>query len=508
MLVLAIAPAALAQSAAAPPDVLGRAAWEYSLDGGKTFAPRPPMLPPATKVHVLARATFTPRGPDWFADARDYAALELHTGLAHSWPAIFRLNDRPIRPPLEGMIYRVIPAIDPHMLRDGPNVLAAEITAINGHSRPVSLEFAPRLTGRDATDLQIRTGPILGAFGKDWLTVTARTNLPAKARVTVVTFGGRKAEAASQTASALHRLRVSGLGDPWKQYTLRVETDQAFRTVGASRRRPPDKPDAIRFAVVGDSRTDPNAWSAVAAAIRAAGPELVIHTGDAVSRGINDWEWDEEFFTPAGTLFAEAPVLLAWGNHEENSPLGAELLYSPSPDGRGRNWSQAAGPVRLIAVDGAADFSAGSDNARWLEKELAAAEEPFVFVFDHYPAWTSGMHGATDAEGRPAEAGVRHARQVILPLLEKYRAAALVSGHDHFYERSELPGGVVQIITAGGGAPLRRKVSEAVRRNPHSTTFASVLHFCVFEVTPEECRMRVLAVDGKEIDQRTWRPRK
>ena len=62
---------------------------------------------------------------------------------------------------------------------------------------------------------------------------------------------------------------------------------------------------------------------------------------------------------------------------------------------------------------------------------------------------------------------VRQARQTIVPLLRKYKATAYICGHDHCYERSELPGGVSHVISGGAGAPLRQKMPTAAAQNPY-----------------------------------------
>jgi hypothetical protein len=265
----------------------------------------------------------------------------------------------------------------------------------------------------------------------------------------------------------------------------------------------------LRFAALGDNRTNPQDWAKVAGAVVKAKPDLVVHTGDLVASGRDDWQWDQECFGPAKGLFAAIPCFPVIGNHEENSPLYGELFYSPTADGRGSNWTHRIGKILLIGIDSGKEWSTGGECAKWLEAQLAGAKDAnFIFLASHDPAWTSGTHGSLGPDGRPSERAVRQFQDVVFPLLAKYRATAMIVGHDHFYERSEPPGGVTQIITGGAGAPLRQKAENAAKQNPYSKAFASTLHYCLLEVDETTCTMKAFDLEGKTIDSRTWEARK
>jgi hypothetical protein len=96
---------------------------------------------------------------------------------------------------------------------------------------------------------------------------------------------------------------------------------------------------------------------------------------------------------------------------------------------------------------------------------------------------------------------------VILPLLAKYRATAMIAGHDHNYQRSEPPEGVTVIVTGGAGAPLYEKSQEAEKQNPYSQAFAAVLHYCLFVIEGDACTMQALTPEGETLDTRIWRAR-
>ncbi len=150
----------------------------------------------------------------------------------------------------------------------------------------------------------------------------------------------------------------------------------------------------------------------------------------------------------------------------------------------------------FIGIDGAQDWTASSTNLKWIETALKESRESFIFVFSHYPPWSSGSHGVI------RERTSIEARDNILPLMKKYRATAFIAGHDHDYERSEPPDGVTVIVSGGAGAPLYPKVP--LWQNPHSKVFEMKHHFCLFSIDGNRCTMQALTPEGTLLDTKTW----
>ena len=198
---------------------------------------------------------------------------------------------------------------------------------------------------------------------------------------------------------------------------------------------------------MGDSRTHPKDWARVADAVVKANPSLVVFTGDMVTDGREDRQWDEEFFGAARPYFASIPTFYVIGNHEEQSPLLGTLVPVAGRD----HWKATVAGVLFIGIDGGQVWTAKSANVKWIDDTLQASHERFIFVFSHYPPWSSGYHG-TMHERTSIEP-----RENILPLMKKYHATAFISGHDHDYERSEPPDGVTCIVSGGAGRRSIRK---------------------------------------------------
>jgi 3',5'-cyclic AMP phosphodiesterase CpdA len=508
-------------AASQPAELLAGAIWQYSADGGATFSSQWP-AEATGKVSMIAKAGFQA------GDMAGCQALELTHNLDPKSNPVFTINGKTLEGPKElpAVTFRTFPAIPPNIVVQGNNVLTITWQPIQAATSQPAASKPPQfsLTALRAGDLKVVTGPILGARGDDYITVSCRTNMPAK--VTVRLMGGFSNRHSTPIRAGtimtwqeftktsppglFSQLRLEGLrGMGTATYQLQIETpDGAGKIESGPWSIAPltEGRQPLQFVAMGDNRTNPGNWALVAAAALKARPQFVIHTGDLVERGLQDWRWNEELFDPAAVLLSTVPTFAVPGNHEGGSPITA-LLFAVPPDGTPTCWQQTIGPVQLIGIDGAADWSAGSENVRWLESVLAASKTKFIFLISHYPAWSSGPHETLDAEGQPKERPTREGQAVLWPLLVKYKATAMISGHDHFYERSEPPGGVTMIVTGGAGAPLYKPVANAKAQNPYSKIVSSNLHYCLFTVEDDRCTMQAFTPTGEVLDTQVWSAR-
>ncbi len=501
------------QEASAPVDLLAGGMRVLSVDkrmAGNTESPQKDVLvfKKAGKYSGEMRIQFTVEDPAQFA------------ALALRKPSSIRpvsLNGKPIPLPLEGMSYKTIPGIPASLLAPGTNELLLAWTQTVKSSTPKTEEGAPpakpvmrpaklsaakidvQLLGQTPSALAFQTGPVLGHAGETFFTVSCRVTLPAEV---VLDCNGRKHASAP---ALLHIFKVEGL-KPATTYSYSLHArlapqgkDLVSTPEYTTRTLPASEP--FTFAALGDSRTHPQDWAKVGAAVAKAKPAFSVFVGDMVTAGRIDEQWDEQYFDPAKDYFATVPYYPIIGNHEQNAPLYLKLFQTPGGE---TTWSQMIGPVLLVGIDGGKDWSKDSSQTKWLEGLLAKTAAKYVFLFSHYPAWTSGGHGGLNDQGLPKERTIREAQTVLMPLLKKYNATAMIAGHDHFYERSEPTNGVTMLISGGAGAPLRGKAKGAEKQNPHSKVFASQLHYCLFSVTAETCTMQVLTPEGEVVDTRQW----
>lgn len=487
-------------------DLLAGHAWQYSIDGGETFSDIPPVMTfDGQKVDLISRITFD------VASMEGMAELHLHVKMPWWTPLEMSINDARVETPYAEMIYSVVPGIDPAMLTVGENELAiTEGYEKFGDGEDRLPPTTAKLVAMSAEDLAIRTGPVLGAFDGEQFSVTCRTNM--LAHVTCVSRSGDSSPEYDYRIvgerGLVHEFVVSKGGMP-HEYRLEATVDGVTRsTAWLPVPQWADVSDGdMRFAVAGDVQTVSDVWPTIVEAIIEQQPDFLVFTGDMVANGRHDSSWDAEFLGPARELFAVTPLYPVEGNHEWESPILPDLFYTPAAEGRGLTWAQQVGDVLLIAINGQKDYGEDTANYAWLEATLAESDAKFIFLFSHYPSFGSNRYGGTNEAGVPMDAKTHQAQHVIMPLLAKYNATAMLTGHDHFYERSEPPVGVTAIICGGGGGRLEERRDGWETRNPTSQAYTSQHHYLMFDVVGDTCTMNAYALDGELIDSRTWQAR-
>jgi 3',5'-cyclic AMP phosphodiesterase CpdA len=282
-----------------------------------------------------------------------------------------------------------------------------------------------------------------------------------------------------------HEIQLTGL-EPYTLYYYRVDGDRvgSFRTA-------PDSNQHFHFVVYGDTREGVRIHRQIVDRILDVGPDFVIHTGDLVESGARKSEWDR-FFRITTPLLRSAPFYPTLGNHEDFDPPVYDSHY---PDifhlpGDELWYAFDYGNARFIClrVDGfpIGTYFPDEDQLMWLEKELAANDAPWTFVYFHIGVFTSREEGYL-------ETGLR---ERLVPLFEQYEVDAVFMGHHHSYERI-IQNGITYIVTAGGGAGLY----ELSEPEPGSQVALSVHHFVEIEVQGELLIGSAIDRHGKVIDR-------
>lgn len=498
-------------------NLLAKAVWEYSSDDGQTWSTNEPV------VHGGEQADFQARTSFQVSDPNEYSFLELTHGLPRQDNYTITLNDRPLPLPIEWAQYETIPAIPADALKQGENQLLVRVSydnrppyyTPNRKMRNVTIKLARKLMGLKAEDIGFLSGAQAGPLEADGFAVSCRTRVPLPVKLSLTPAGpGLKPVTVDSPAGLVHRFHAEKLDPAGKwTYSFSIDTSQIQRHTASwpvSFLPPPG--DNLRFVAVGDSRTNPKRWGQVASAFAASKPQLVVFSGDMTSNG-NLWDrWETEFYVAAGNVTASVPFYGLPGNHEGNERLYRELFFTPGDAKTQSLWRQEINGVLLIGIDGDEDWADDGADYAWLEKTLSESKAKFIFLFSHYPPYSSGEHGEEDEEGQPKERQAAQARQYILPLLGKYHATAMICGHDHNYERNTPPQATV-IISGGAGAPIRKPdtspaaAATQAAQNPYSQVFRAVNHFCLIEVDGDTCRMKAVTPEGEVIDTCSWKAR-
>jgi hypothetical protein len=274
----------------------------------------------------------------------------------------------------------------------------------------------------------------------------------------------------------MHQGHMCGL-KPDTSYSYQVGSPGHFSPVYTFRTAPDiaTKPDAeVVFAFLGDSRGGYDVWGQLIQHVQERKPDLLLFSGDAVTIGITQFEW-EEFFGRAEALFATVPVISAHGNHDVNSVNYYSQFALP---GDQQNFGIDFGHAHVtVANDTPEDISSLTGEFR------AAIEADFVksnsarwkLFMHHQPIWSaSTRHGSSTT-----------LKDAWNPLIDQYKIDLVLNGHDHDYEVSKpMLNGAVQasnanatvfVVAGGAGAELYDAGSEFWTQYSEKTYSAAII---------------------------------
>ncbi len=252
-------------------------------------------------------------------------------------------------------------------------------------------------------------------------------------------------------------------------------------------------PAEVRFAVIGDFGRSGPAEAAVAALVHSWRPDFILSVGD------NDYPvggadtMQQNVLRYYGEDIAAGRFFPALGNHDWGTgKIDAYLRYL-HPLGNGRYYQFARGAVHIFVLDSDYHEPDGAvpdgKQAQWLREQLAAATEPWKIVAFHHPPYSSGHHGSTERMRWP---------------FAEWGATAVITGHDHDYERI-MRDGIVYIVDGLGGVsryefPNKPPVAGSVVR--YNANYGALK----VEADAYHLTFQFVTIDGKVIDTYTVQP--
>ena len=288
-------------------------------------------------------------------------------------------------------------------------------------------------------------------------------------------------------------------------------------------------PTPLTLVVYGDQRftdpsntkeTDPRIRQWLVGQIAKEHPAAVIMNGDVPLGGGN--AKDYEVFQAETKVWRdlELRVFPTLGNHEfrgADPQTDLDNWWNAFPELRNRRWysAQLGSRMYLLALDTDASLDPGSDQARWIEKQVDALPDSVDFVIvslHHPPVADIQQHIEVDHNPRPNEIALREYLSKVAP---KTHARFLVSaGHIHNYERAEVDG-VIYLVSGGGGAPpyFVERTSQDLYQSVLFPNYHYVkltletdrLHAEMYRVADPEAK--ILAVEIKDSFDLTMKPR-
>jgi len=211
-------------------------------------------------------------------------------------------------------------------------------------------------------------------------------------------------------------------------------------------------PLEVRFAVIGDYGGGGEEEADVAALVHKWNPDIVITVGDnnypngaadTIDTNLGQFYHDFIFpyqgeYGPGSDMNRFFPVL---GNHDWKTDKAKPYLDYFTLPGNERYYDFVWGQVHFFALD-SDEFEpdgAGKSSvqAAWLQPRLTASTSPWNVVYFHHAPYSSGsVHGSSTWMQWPFAA---------------WGADAVLSGHEHTYERLLVDGIPYFINGVGGG---------------------------------------------------------
>lgn len=214
---------------------------------------------------------------------------------------------------------------------------------------------------------------------------------------------------------------------------------------------PPTPVPPLRFAVIGDYGSGEQQAADVAALVKSWNPEFIVTVGDnnypdgaAETIDQNIGQFYQEYIFPYQGQYGEGSSTFRFfptlGNHDWDTQGAQPYLDYFTLPGNERYYDVTWGPVHIFALNSDSREPDGvgrsSIQAQWLKERLAASTLPWKLVVMHVPVYSSGMWGGID--------------WMLWPFQE-WGATAVLSGHDHDYERLIIDGIPYFVNGLGGG---------------------------------------------------------
>lgn len=243
---------------------------------------------------------------------------------------------------------------------------------------------------------------------------------------------------------------------------------------------------SVRFAAIGDMGTGERPQYEVAEQMRKAHQafpfDFVIMLGDNIYGGSTPADFDTKFAVPYKPLLdAGVQFYATLGNHDNTN----ERFYKLFNMNGKSYYTFKKGNARFFVLD--SNYMDPKQSA-WLESQLGnAGNSDWKICYLHHPIYSSGrFHGpATDV------------RQLLEPLLIKYRVDVVFAGHEHVYERIHPQHGIYY-FTEGASGQLRE--GNLARSPITDMGFDADRSFMLIEIAGNDMYFQTIARTGATVD--------
>ncbi len=297
----------------------------------------------------------------------------------------------------------------------------------------------------------------------------------------------------------LGEARITGL-KPSVCYTYQLAADASrggrFCTAKASG-------DDFSFMAIGDTNPAIGDTSGVLDAALSRDVDFSIHLGD-VQYYASIFESWATWFPSMAPLLENGAFMPSVGNHEyendtEFQDYYARLFGGAGFTGNGVEWYRfQSGGVWFFSLSTENDLSAGSEQAKWLQAQMAdAASQPgyrFGVVYFHRPMLTISEDAQKSDE-----------RTFFTPMFQQYGIKLVMNGHVHGYERF-ITDDITYVVSGGGGAVLSDldvNLTERPQEAALRQAVAKAYHATVISVSQTAITGEAISNTGEMLDSFT-----
>lgn len=285
------------------------------------------------------------------------------------------------------------------------------------------------------------------------------------------------------------------VGWGWSIITPEIGQPFVSATPTALRRSSPaaaDTPPAKlwSFGFVGDTHAGlaDGTIDQIFARFAAAQPEFVLHLGDMVDVGASDAQWDAIAQLAHQHQLRLMPVV---GNHDVHrgypSDRGEIRLKQYFPQLPETFYSFRHRGLNFLMLNSERSLVAGTEQAQFIDRQLRQQHGPTIVCL-HRPVFTCGKRDLAFVVGR---------RLWLHRALLGSEATCVLTGHNHYYERTRPLDGITYVVSGGGTA----NQYAAEQPNPRTAQFVSGRgHLGLVDVYADHLAIRVVDLSGQALD--------
>ncbi|MCE9604683.1 MAG: metallophosphoesterase [Planctomycetia bacterium] len=251
---------------------------------------------------------------------------------------------------------------------------------------------------------------------------------------------------------------------------------------------PPAGKPLWTFGFVGDTQQADDRLDPLMAKFESHDVEFVLHLGDMVDEAASDMEWDRLI---AAALKHRVRLMPVVGNHDVRTDYaddGSIRFRQYFPDLPNTFYHFRHRGVNFLMLNSERSFAPGSEQAKFLKFHLDRQPGTAIACL-HRPTFTADDRDTASMLTR---------RLWLHDALTKTDAVAVVSGHNHYYDRTKPLDGLTYIVSGGGGG--------ATRETPQPRDFTASLHagehhYGIARVYDDRIAVEILTLDdGRTLD--------